>query len=225
MAVLTREGRDEEVMVWDRFVRIFHWGTVGLVATAFFTDANRPVHDTAGYIILSLVMARLAWGVIGSRYARFSDFLARPASVVRYLRDLRAGRARRYVGHNPAGGVMIVALLAALLLSAGSGWLSETDAYFGIAWVSHLHHWSAHLLLVLAAVHLVGVIVSSRLHGENLVAAMITGRKRADLADDATAAEAQAEGGAAAGPVNDNGRASMRGRNLRDNRQPETSPG
>jgi len=172
MVEVTGRGQRGWSVVWDPFVRIFHWCTVGLVAVAFFTDADRAVHDIAGYIVLALIVARIAWGLVGSAHARFSDFLAPPGRVLAYLRDVPAGRARRYVGHNPAGGVMIVALLALLLITVGSGWLSETDAFFGISWVSHLHHRAAHLLLVLVGLHVLGVVVSSVMHRENLLLAM-----------------------------------------------------
>lgn len=174
-------AHDATVPVWDRFVRVFHWGTAGLVLIAYLTtDDARTLHQLAGYGVLALVGARLIWGVIGSRHARFTSFVAGPRGVAAYLRDLRAGRASRHLGHNPAGGAMIVLLLAMLLVVAGSGWLSETNAFFGVRWVDHLHHLSAHLLLVLIGVHLAGVVVSSWLHRENLVLAMLTGRKPAE---------------------------------------------
>ncbi len=168
------------IPVWDRFVRLFHWATASLVLIAFLTtDDARWLHELAGYVVLALIAARVVWGVFGTRYALFVSFIAGPRAVLRYLVLLRAGRAPRHIGHNPAGGMMIVALLVLLAIVSGSGWLSETDAYFGVPWVDHLHHISAHLLLGLVGVHIAGVIVSSWLHRENLVLAMITGRKPA----------------------------------------------
>lgn len=179
-------GDEPTVPVWDRFVRLFHWSTASLVLVAFLTtDDARWLHEFAGYSVLALIALRLTWGVIGGRYARFASFVAGPRTVLRYLRLLRDGRAPRYLGHNPAGSVMIVALLVLLAIVAGSGWLSETDAYFGVPWVDHLHHISAHLLLVLVGLHVAGVAVSSWLHRENLVLAMITGRKPAHPANSA----------------------------------------
>jgi cytochrome b len=213
-------GRQGWSVVWDPFVRIFHWCTVGLVAVAFFSDAIRPVHDIAGYLVLALVSVRLAWGLVGSRHARFNDFLAPPRRIIQYLRDLATGRAQRYLGHNPAGGAMIVALLALLLVTAASGWLSETDAYFGVSWVSHLHHRSAHLLLVLAGLHIVGVAVSSLLHRENLPLAMITGRKRTELANDSHAANLQAEDRPPAWSARGRDRATVSRGDLGDDREP-----
>ena len=150
------------VPVWDRFVRLFHWSMAALVLLAFLTtDDGRWLHELAGYGVLVLIAARLAWGFIGSRHARFASFVAGPRAVLRYLLLLRNGRVPHYLGHNPAGGAMIVALLLLLAIVSGSGWLSETDAYFGVPWVDHLHHVSAHLLLGLIGLHVAGVIVSS----------------------------------------------------------------
>jgi cytochrome b len=169
------------ILVWDRFIRLFHWTAASLVLIAFLTtDDARSLHEAAGYAVLVLIMARCVWGLYGTRYALFVSFIAGPHAVLRYLMLLRDGRAPRHIGHNPAGSVMIVALLILLAIVSGSGWLSETDAYFGVPWVDHLHHISAHLLLGLVGLHVAGVIVVSWLHRENLVLAMITGRKFAD---------------------------------------------
>jgi len=168
------------VPVWDRFVRLFHWGTAGLVLLAFLTtDDARRLHELTGYAVLGLIAARVVWGIVGTRHALFISFIAGPRAVLRYLMLLRDGRAPRHLGHNPAGAAMIVVLLVLLAIVSGSGWLSETDAYFGVPWVDHLHHISAHLLLGLIGLHIAGVVVSSWLHRENLVLAMITGRKPA----------------------------------------------
>lgn len=167
--------------VWDPFVRVFHWSAVALFAAAFLSPDQKSIHEPIGYVLLALVVARILWGVVGSRHARFTSFVSSPATVLAYLRDLRYGRAERHLGHNPAGGAMIVLLLGMLVVCAGSGWMSETDRWFGVPWVSHLHHISAKLLLVLIGLHVTGVIASSLLHRENLVRAMVTGRKAAEL--------------------------------------------
>ena len=138
-------------------------------------NAARKVSTDAG--TSPLIGARLTWGVVGTRHALFISFIAGPRAVLRYVRLLRDGYAPRYLGHNPAGGAMVAALLVLLVIVSGSGWLSETDAYFSVPWVDHLHHYSAHLLLALVGLHLAGVIVSSWLHRENLVLPMLTGRK------------------------------------------------
>jgi cytochrome b len=175
------ESYSATVPVWDRFVRAFHWSTAALVLVAYLTtDNGRELHRFAGYCVLVLVLARVVWGLIGTRYARFSSFVTHPRTVLDYLRQLARGQAPRHLGHNPAGGAMIIVMMALLVVVAGSGWLSETDAYFGVPWVDHLHHISAHLLLLLVGVHVAGVIASSFLHRENLLLAMLTGRKPMD---------------------------------------------
>lgn len=170
-----------QIRVWDPFVRCFHWGMVGLFAATFLSPDAKWLHEPLGYAVLALAVARIAWGVVGSRHARFADFVRGPRAVAAYLGQLRRGEAPRYLGHNPAGGAMVALLLAMLVLVAGSGWMTETDRWFGVPWVDHLHHVSAHLLLILIGVHVVGVVVSSLLHRENLVLAMLTGCKPAEL--------------------------------------------
>lgn len=167
------------VPVWDRFVRVFHWSLVGLIAAAWLTEDAKRVHIWIGYTVLALVAARLVWGVVGSRHARFADFVAGPARVLGYLRDLVRGQERRYLGHNPAGGAMIVALLATILVTCVSGWLMGTDRFWGSELMEGIHETAAILILVLVAAHVAGVVWESLHHGENLVRAMITGRKRA----------------------------------------------
>ncbi|QWG18279.1 cytochrome b/b6 domain-containing protein [Bradyrhizobium sediminis] len=167
------------VKVWDPFVRMFHWTLLTLFVIAFVTgDEIEGVHIAAGYGIATLLALRLAWGVIGPRHARFSSFVRSPRDVLAYLRDVARLKAPRYLGHNPAGGAMIVALLAALIGTAVTGYMMTTDAYWGAKWVEKLHEALAHGTLVLAGLHVLGVAASSLLHRENLVKAMVTGRKR-----------------------------------------------
>ncbi len=178
------DAENATIPVWDRFVRVFHWGTAILVLITYLTtDDARVLHHWAGYGVLALVAARIVWGVVGSRHARFASFVSGPRAVLGYLRALGRGQAPRHLGHNPAGGAMIVVLLALLLVVSVSGWMSETDRFFGVPWVDHLHHLSAHILLGVIGLHLVGVVVSSWLHRENLVLAMLTGRKPAQAGD------------------------------------------
>lgn len=167
------------VRVWDPFVRLFHWTLVLLFAGAYLTgDAFDQVHELSGYAILALLAARVVWGFIGSEHARFRDFVFTPATIVAYARDTLAGRARRHLGHNPLGGVMVLLFLAGLLVTGGSGWLMTLgDAESHL--VEEVHEVAANLMLLLIALHVAGVIFSSLAHGENLVRGMITGMKRA----------------------------------------------
>ncbi len=180
---MTTSGTDAAiwVRVWDPLVRLFHWSLVVAFAVAYFS-ANRwdDVHTVAGYAAGGLVALRLAWGVIGTPHARFSSFVRSPRTVIAYLRAMVAGTEARHIGHNPAGGAMIIALIAGMAVTATTGWLLTTDAFWGDTFMQHLHHWSAHAMVLLILAHLAGVALASVRHRENLVAAMISGRKRAE---------------------------------------------
>jgi cytochrome b len=168
------------VRVWDPLVRIFHWSLVVLFAFAFLTgDEWQKPHETAGYIIAGLIGFRVIWGFAGSRHARFASFIYRPSTVAGFLTDTVRMKARRYLGHNPAGGLMVIGLLIAIAVISLSGWMMTTNAYWGVEWVEELHEAAAFTALGLVALHVGGVIVASFEHGENLVRAMVTGRKRA----------------------------------------------
>lgn len=171
--------------VWDRVVRGFHWVLVLSFATAWLTrHSSEDIHHWAGYAAAALVALRLVWGLLGTPYARFSQFVRGPATVLGYLSAMLSGREARYIGHNPAGGAMVVALLGVMCATALTGWLMTTDAYFGVPWVEAAHSLAAHGLVLLVLVHLGGVALASFRHRENLVRAMITGRKReAEQAD------------------------------------------
>ncbi|HMN84644.1 MAG TPA: cytochrome b/b6 domain-containing protein [Bauldia sp.] len=172
------------VRVWDPLVRVFHWSLVAAFATAWATgDEEMSVHELAGYVIVGLLVFRLAWGIVGSRHARFADFVYGPAAVIGFLRDSVILRARRYVGHNPAGGAMVIALLLTLAVITASGVMMTTDAFWGVRWVRETHETAVDVALVLVALHVAGVVLASIEHRENLVKAMITGRKRAQEAD------------------------------------------
>lgn len=167
------------VRVWDPVVRIFHWSLVLAFVIAWASgDELQSLHETAGYAIAGLLAIRVVWGFIGTRHARFSDFIYRPSAVTGYLIDTVRLRARRYLGHNPAGGAMVLALIAMLAATCTTGFMMTTDAYWGVDWVEETHELAANLSIVLIGLHLVGVFVASAEHRENLVTAMITGRKR-----------------------------------------------
>jgi cytochrome b len=174
-----RATRPAKVAVWDPFVRVFHWSIVALFVMAWVTgDDWEGLHKAGGYAIAALVALRLVWGFVGSKHARFASFVRGPRKVVAYVADTIRLRARRYLGHNPAGGAMIVALLGALAATVASG-IAMDAGWFGKAhWLEDVHEAFANLTLALAAVHVVGVIVASLLHRENLVRAMLSGRKR-----------------------------------------------
>jgi cytochrome b len=212
---------NDHVKVWDLPVRLFHWSLVATFVVAYLTSEDENVwHIYSGYAVLGLIVFRVLWGFVGSEHARFADFLHSPAAVAAYLKALAGGNAGRYLGHNPAGGWMILALLAGLFVISisglelyaieegkgplaggfclisyaqadsdeekeeseagerGEGRRHDDDKKPGEEFWEDLHEVSTNVTLFLIALHVAGVFVSGRLHGENLVKAMITGEKR-----------------------------------------------
>lgn len=171
-----------EIKVWDPVVRIFHWSLAAVFAIAWLTgDEESRLHELAGYAVIVLVALRIVWGFIGTRYARFRDFVYPPSVILGYTRDLLIGKPGRYLGHNPLGGAMIMALLISLLAAGATG-IAAQGAEAGAGPLAseiwkELHEFSANLTLLLVVLHIAGVIVSSLVHRENLVRAMFTGRK------------------------------------------------
>ena len=196
----------KEIEVWDPLVRVFHWTLVISFIVAYVSgDELSTVHIWSGYLIAGLLVFRLFWGFVGPRHARFSDFVCPPREIGAYLKSLPGGRPKRYLGHNPAGGLMVVLLLVSLGFTTGTGILmiqlpvtpasqgtsladpgysgeydeEEHDDFEGNEALEEVHEFFANLTLLLVVLHVLGVVVSSRLHHENLVRAMITGRKPA----------------------------------------------
>lgn len=194
-----------EVGIWDRFVRVGHWLLAGGFVIAYLTEDDlMTVHVWAGYLALAIVLLRIVWGFVGPAHARFRDFFYSPRQVFGYLIDLLRGRAKRYLGHSPAGAAMVFALLVGVALTTGSGLMVYAyDKHAGplAGWVaSHYtgmtkkerhkaaepaedfweetHEVLANVTLFLVVLHVGGVLLSSLAHRENLVRSMITGRKR-----------------------------------------------
>jgi cytochrome b len=181
-----------QIKVWDPLVRIFHWSLVAAVLTAWITEGHYlTVHVLAGHLVAALILFRLAWGLAGTRYARFSDFIFRPRVVLEYLRNLVRFRAPRYIGHGPAGGSMVIALMITLSLAVVSGLavyggkefqgpLTALMAGAGDGWTEAakgLHEFFAGLTVALVSLHVAGVLFSSFAHRENLIRSMWTGTK------------------------------------------------
>jgi len=173
--------KQAKVLVWDLPTRAFHWLLAASFAGAFLTadsERLRDVHVILGYTMLGLVVFRLLWGVIGTRYARFSSFAFGTKSVVNYLRSILKLSPQRYLGHNPAGSWAIYALITLVVASALTGYATYND--IGGDWLEELHEGISNTLLGVVLVHIAGVLVSSLIHRENLVRSMINGLKRGD---------------------------------------------
>lgn len=167
------------VLVWDLPVRIGHWMMVASVAGAWLTSESErlaALHTAFGYVLATIIIFRLLWGFVGTRYARWVNFLPNSQRLSHYLKSIVHGRPEHYMGHNPLGALGVFGMLALLSGSVISGILINQD--LGGHWIEEMHEFFAHALLILATVHLIGVVISSRLHKENLVRSMITGFKR-----------------------------------------------
>lgn len=236
------------VKVWDPIVRIGHWTLVIAFFTAYFTeDEFMTQHIWAGYVVAGVVLFRIFWGFIGSEHARFKDFIYAPSTIITYLKSLAQRKPKHYLGHNPAGGIMVIALLASLCVTVYSGLAlyaveenagpfatiygasahqSTSIANAQLSIVSNavaeedeakeaaenqapsknadnssvtsnteknemvneqdeefwegLHEFFANFTLLLVAVHICGVLISSHLEKANLIKSMFTGRKHID---------------------------------------------
>lgn len=175
----TTPGTRDRVRVWDPAQRLLHWGLVLAVAGSWWAGEERlSLHIASGYAALSIASARAVWGVLGRRHARFASFVRGPRAVLGYALRLVEGSEARYLGHNPLGGWMVLALLACLAIVCISGILYTTDRFWGLGWLEQTHRLSAWTLVALAALHLSGVAFMSWRHRENLIGAMWSGRKR-----------------------------------------------
>ncbi len=181
--------------VWDLPLRIFHWLLVCAFLIAYITEDDfLTLHVWAGYVIAGLLVFRLLWGFIGGKYARFTNFLCSPSTAIAYFKDSLVYKARRYIGHNPAGAIMIVLLLVSLLLTTVTGLAvygaEENAGPLAIIGMENEGLWEeahelfANLTVVFVFIHIIGVVFESYLHKENLSKAMLTGYKRKNDHDD-----------------------------------------
>lgn len=181
-----------QIKVWDPLVRFFHWALVSAFIIAYITEEDfLTIHSWAGYLILLLLCIRFIWGFVGTTYARFSDFTYSPKNIIQFLKDTAHFSAKRYLGHNPAGGAMVFLLMFSLLITTTSGIIllgAEEQAGPVANWftqpqnnwadiLEEVHEFFANFTLFLVFVHVAGVLVESLIHKENLVSAMITGFK------------------------------------------------
>jgi len=184
-----------KIYVWDLPTRLFHWALLGLVvfqwASAEIGGDLMDYHLLSGYTIAALLLFRVVWGFVGGRYARFSSFLLGVGPTLEYLRAMRAKTAPRYLGHNPLGGWMILALLGTLAIQIASGLFANDDImaqgplrHLVSDQISHLfteiHEFGFGLLMALVALHVGTVYVYKIFKKEDLIRPMLTGYKQAD---------------------------------------------
>ncbi len=163
--------------VWDPFIRVFHWSLVGaFIVSQVTAETLDEIHEVSGYVIGGLIIARLMWSLIGPANARFNKDWVSPKAIGRHLFSVLDGSHRPVTGHNPAGGAMILLLMAALLLTALTGHLGQTDLFWGTEWISELHEALGEGLFFLVGVHVAAVVLMSVLEKRNLIRAMITGQ-------------------------------------------------
>ena len=187
-----RTADQKQIYVWDPFVRFFHWTLVVAFTIAYFTEDDLlKLHVWAGYVVGALIVARLVWGFIGPSRARFSDFIYNPSTTIGYLRDMLLVRAKRYIGHSPGGGAMVVLLLLFLTATVVTGLVvyggeHQAGPLAGMfsketgEAIEGVHNVLANLTLALVLAHVAAVLLASFAHRENLVRAMITGYKRSN---------------------------------------------
>ena len=168
----------QKILVWDWPVRLGHWLMVGGFIVAWLTSESetfRLLHVISGATVLAVATFRLPWGFIGSRYARVVDFVRGPRAVKDYAAGLLKLEPAHHVGHNPAGGWAIVLLLGLGILTGLSGWANYNE--IGGDFLEELHEGLAVTMLTVVFIHIAGVLSGSLMHGENLVRAMLNGRK------------------------------------------------
>lgn len=192
---------DAKIRVWDPLIRSVHWLMAMAVLLNWFMERPVWLHTWSGYFAAVLVALRVLWGLVGPENARFVSFVRSPRPVIGYLADLARFSSRRYIGHSPAGGAMAIALLVMITLTAGTGMasLAATEGRGPLSpliqrvppprtlgqrrpqpVIRDVHQVMANVTLALVVLHVAGVALASFAHRENLVTAMITGRKRAD---------------------------------------------
>lgn len=191
---MSTQATHQHVKVWDGFVRFFHWSLVLSFIAAYLTFefGMQETHAILGYFITGLIFCRVVWGFAGSKYARFHDFIYGPKKVIDYLKSLPSAHPEHYLGHNPAGGMMVMALLAMLTVITISGLVILGAIEFDgpLAGILHnlsdeaayafreIHELSINAILALLGLHVAGVILASVQHKESLVKAMLTGYKQ-----------------------------------------------
>ena len=164
--------------VWSLGLRLLHWTlAISMIASFVTHEAGGRVHEWTGYVALAAAAVRVVLGFVGGGYWRFAQFVRGLSATLAYANAVWAHREPRYLGHNPLGGWMVLALLADAIATGFTGWLFTTDRFWGLAWLEELHGALGYALLPLLALHIAGALFTSARHRENLIGSMIHGRK------------------------------------------------
>lgn len=167
-----------KIKIWDPLVRVFHWLLVlGFAANVLIVDDDSTLHNWIGYAIVGLVLTRILWGFVGTRYARFSSFPPSMAKATGQLTEIATGRKHIHRGHSPLGALMIYNLLLSMLAIGLTGYLMTTDMFWGTEWTEELHEAFVVWAEISVVLHIAAVIFESRRTKVNLPRAMITGYK------------------------------------------------
>lgn len=175
----TVTGAQGTQRVWSLGLRLLHWTLALSMVASFAThEAAGRVHEWTGYVALAAAAVRVLLGALAGGYWRFSQFVVGARSTLAYAVAVWQRRESHYLGHNPLGGWMVLALLADGMAAGVTGWLYTSERFWGVEWLENLHGAFGRLLLPLLALHLAGVVFTSIRQRENLVVAMLHGRKR-----------------------------------------------
>lgn len=168
------------MIIWDKFVRLFHWLLVLCFCFNYFwLEPGSRVHQAVGYTAATLVFIRIIWGFIGPPNARFRNFLPSISGVKEHLSELRQRKVKQDQGHNPLGGLMVFGILALFLLQAVTGFLrEEVDALYGNSVLTSIHSISANTIFSLAIIHIIAVVVTAYMGKIELIRPMISGKRR-----------------------------------------------
>lgn len=164
----------QTVLIWDRFIRLFHWSVVAIFFLNRFVIEDEP-HDYLGYFLLGLLVARVVWGFCGSPHARFASFFPTSSGIKDHIKRIKTKSVDPAEGHNPLGGLMIYLLLLLLFSVCISGWMLGLDKFWGVEWVETVHEILSNIILAAVFFHVVAVLVMSKLTRINLIKTMITG--------------------------------------------------
>ena len=179
MTSKTKKNLSQTIVVWDKFIRFFHWNIAfGFLLNYLVIDDNNFLHEWLGYYLLVLLMLRIIWGFWGSHHARFKNFFPSFKLLKYYLMNMVILKEPDYMGHNPVGAVMIMVIIMFLFAISISGWMMGLDLFWGVSWVEDIHYYSSTALFYLIFIHVMGVIYTSWRHKNNLIKSMITGRKK-----------------------------------------------